>query len=64
MKDIVKRLKQINDESLIMEVVNDCLDAAEEIESLRVECNKKSEALKQIKMIAAREEKISTKKKK
>ncbi len=49
MKDIVKRLKGINEESLIMAVVRDCMDAAEEIERLRTENEAMAEALKKIK---------------
>ncbi len=64
MKDIVKRLKQINDESLIMEVVYDCMDAAEEIETLRAEVAKKTEALKRIKSITVREEQSGIQEKK
>lgn len=49
MKDIVKRLKGINEESLIMAIVRDCMDAAEEIERLRTENEAMVEALKKIK---------------
>jgi len=48
-KDIVKRLKGINEESLIMAVVRDCMDAAEEIERLRPENTAMADALKKIK---------------
>lgn len=49
MKDIVKRLKGVNEESLIMAVVRDCMDAAEEIERLRTENAAMTEALEEIK---------------
>jgi hypothetical protein len=64
MEDVVKRLKEINEESLIMGVVRDCLDAAEEIERLRGECESKKEAMKVIKALIVKEEKASTKKSK
>lgn len=49
MNDIVKRLKSVNDQSLIMQVVRDCMEAAEEIEELRAECARKTKALSAIK---------------
>lgn len=49
MKDIVKRLKNINEESMIMAIVRDCMDAAEEIESLRAQNAAMSRALQLIK---------------
>lgn len=48
MKDIVKRLKGINEESLIMAVVRDCMDAAEEIERLRGDNESMAKAMKKI----------------
>lgn len=56
MKDIVKRLKSVNEESLIMAVVRDCMDAAEEIETLRAENASMSTALLKIKDTVRREE--------
>ena len=56
MKDIVKRLKCVNEESLIMAVVRDCMDAAEEIETLRAENASMSTALQKIKDTIRREE--------
>ncbi|MCR4376645.1 MAG: hypothetical protein NUV50_00935 [Rhodospirillales bacterium] len=56
MKDIVKRLKCVNEESLIMAVVRDCMDAAEEIETLRAENASMSTALQRIKDTVRREE--------
>ena len=56
MKDIVKRLKSVNEESLIMAVVRDCMDAAEEIETLRAENASMSDALQKIKDTIRREE--------
>ena len=55
MSDIVKRLKNVNDQSLIMQVVRDCMEAAEEIEELRAECARQTKALNAIKK-AVREE--------
>jgi len=55
-KDIVKRLKCVNEESLIMAVVRDCMDAAEEIETLRAENASMSTALQKIKDTIRREE--------
>jgi len=55
-KDIVKRLKCVNEESLIMAVVRDCMDAAEEIETLRAENASMSDALQKIKATIHREE--------
>jgi len=55
-KDIVKRLKSVNEESLIMAVVRDCMDAAEEIETLRAENASMSTALLKIKDTVRREE--------
>lgn|GEM_PF-2869354 len=51
MADIVKKLKNINKDSLIMQVIRDSMDAAEEIEKLRAECAEKDQALKQIRKI-------------
>jgi len=48
-KDIVKRLKNVNEESLIMAVVSDCMDAAEEIQRLRDENTAMAASLKKIK---------------
>lgn len=55
MTDIVKRLKNINEESLIMTVVRDCMDAAQEIEDLRAELDSKSTTLKQIMLVIRNE---------
>lgn len=49
MKDIVKRLKSINQESIIMAIVRDCMEAAEEIETLRAENASMARALNRIK---------------
>lgn len=49
MSDIVKRLKTVNDQTLIMQVVRDCMEAAEEIEELRAECARKTKALNAVK---------------
>lgn len=49
MKGIVKRLREVNEDSLIMEVVRNCLDAAEEIERLREECTSQKQTIKEIK---------------
>lgn len=49
MADIAKRLKEVNDESMIMDVVNDCMIAAEEIERLRKKCDLQNAELKAIK---------------
>ncbi|WP_139134838.1 hypothetical protein [Magnetovibrio blakemorei] len=46
MTDIVARLKNVNDRSLIMQVVRDCMDAAHTIEELRAELDSKSEELR------------------
>jgi hypothetical protein len=48
-KDIVKRLKSINQESIIMAIVRDCMEAAEEIETLRAENASMARALNRIK---------------
>lgn len=56
MSDIVKRLKNINEESLIMTVVRDCMDAAEEIENLRADNAAKADALQRIKNTLIKEE--------
>jgi len=54
MTDIAQRLKDINEDSLIMEVVNDCMVAAEEIERLRKKCDLQNAELKRInKMLSA-----------
>ncbi|MBL4614943.1 MAG: hypothetical protein JKY27_08735 [Magnetovibrio sp.] len=63
MKDIVKRLKGINDESLIMTVVRDCMDAAEEIELLRSENDALSSTMGRIKHTIIKEEQNSKKRK-
>lgn len=62
MKDIIKRLRDVNDDSLIMEVVRDCLDAAEEIKNLREECASKQLAMKKLKKIIINEEKAASEK--
>lgn len=56
MKDIATRLREINDSSLIMDVIRDCLDAAEEIDQLRLRCDSHLLALTTIKKIAIQEE--------
>ncbi len=61
MKDIVKRLREINQESLIMKVVRDCLDAAEEIEQLREKCGSKQKTMKEIKKLIVRDEQADAK---
>lgn len=57
MKDIVKRLRDINEDSLIMGIVRDCMDAAQEIERLREENTAKQQALKAIKNVLVNEQK-------
>lgn len=59
MKDIVKRLRDINEDSLIMGIVRDCLDAAEEIVRLREENDSKQKALLAIKNVLVHEQKGS-----
>lgn len=59
MKDIVTRLREINDNSLIMDVIRDCLDAAEEIGQLRQKCDAHLLALKTVKKIAIEAEEKS-----
>ena len=56
MSDIVKRLKGVSEESLIMQVVRDCMEAAEEIEELRAECTRKTKALNEIRKALKAEE--------
>lgn len=56
MNDIVNRLKSINEQSLIMAVVRDCMDAAAEIEALRADNAAKAKALQQVKNIVLKEE--------
>lgn len=46
MTDIVKRLKDVGEDSLVIEVVRDCMEAAEEIEHLRATCAAREKALK------------------
>ncbi|MCW8836448.1 MAG: hypothetical protein OQJ99_08800 [Rhodospirillales bacterium] len=59
MKDIVERLRDIDEDSLIMNVLRDCMDAADEIDRLRQECASKKQALKEIKKMVVSEEKRS-----
>ncbi len=49
MTGIVNRLREINEDSLIMEIVRDCLDAAEEIERLREENALQKQTIQEIK---------------
>ncbi len=48
MKGIVTRLREINEDSLIMKVVSDCMDAAEEIENLRAENALQKQTIREI----------------
>jgi len=62
MKDIVKRLRELDESSLIMKVLRECLDAAEEIEALRQECLAKQKALDGIKYLIVQEQNENPKK--
>ena len=61
MKDIVGRLRDINEDSLVMAVVSDCLDAAEEIELLREECAFHKQAITEIKASLIKKKKLAEK---
>ena len=57
MKDIVERLGEINEDSLIMKIVRDCMDAVEEIERLRKENEAHKKTLQIMKQLIAKTEK-------
>ena len=56
MKDIVERLRETNEDSLIMAVVRDCLEAAVEIEHLRKENESTSMTLRIMKQLIDKSE--------
>lgn len=59
MNGIVKRLREINENSLIMKVVRDCLDAAEEIERLSEENALQKQTIREIRDSILKKEKTS-----
>jgi hypothetical protein len=61
MKGIVRRLREVNENSLIMKVVKDCMDAAEEIERLGEESALQKQTIREIKKTLAKKNKTAKK---